>query len=200
MRWRELMNARSRGRRQHQPTRRGVRWRPTGRRRRERSAMTARQRTGRGLIRRSQHRERNRTGYRAPRAERCRGTQPRRHVGRTRNQPSPGPYEGGSRMRRRLESAMIWPWRPSLVGRSAVNLPEHADNPVHTVEGGLAAGYDGAVVAGTTVFAYLTRPVAARGDERGSWVVATRSGSVGPCWPTSESWWPAGRRGRGVGR
>ena len=44
---------------------------------------------------------------------------------------------------------------------AAVNLPEHADNPVHTVEGGLAAGYDGAVVAGTTVFAYLTRPVAA---------------------------------------
>ncbi len=43
---------------------------------------------------------------------------------------------------------------------AAVNLPEHADNPVHTLEGGLAAGYDGAVVAGTTVFAYLTRPVA----------------------------------------
>lgn len=42
----------------------------------------------------------------------------------------------------------------------AVNLPEHADNPVHTVEGGVAAGYDGAVVAGTTIFAYLTRPVA----------------------------------------
>ncbi|MEM9466730.1 MAG: hypothetical protein AAGA90_15260 [Actinomycetota bacterium] len=42
----------------------------------------------------------------------------------------------------------------------AVNLAEHADNPVHTVEGGIAAGYDGAVVAGTTVFAYLTRPVA----------------------------------------
>ena len=44
---------------------------------------------------------------------------------------------------------------------AAVNLPEHADNPVHTVEGGLAAGYAGAVVAGTTVFAYLTRPVSA---------------------------------------
>lgn len=43
---------------------------------------------------------------------------------------------------------------------AAVNLAEHADNPVHTVEGGLAAGYDGAVVAGTTIFAYLTRPVA----------------------------------------
>lgn len=43
---------------------------------------------------------------------------------------------------------------------AAVNLPEHADNPVHTLEGGLAAGYGGAVVAGTTVFSYLTRPVA----------------------------------------
>lgn len=42
----------------------------------------------------------------------------------------------------------------------AVNLPEHADNPVHTVEGARAAGYDGAVVAGTTVYAYMTRPAA----------------------------------------
>lgn len=51
----------------------------------------------------------------------------------------------------------------------AVNLPEHADNPVHTPEGGRAAGYDGAVVAGTTVFAYLTRPVAERWGR--DWVV-----------------------------
>jgi hypothetical protein len=43
----------------------------------------------------------------------------------------------------------------------AVNLPEHADNPVHTDAGGRAAGYDAAVVAGTTVYAYLTRPAAA---------------------------------------
>lgn len=43
---------------------------------------------------------------------------------------------------------------------AAVNLPEHANNPVHTHEGGLAAGYNGAIVAGTTVFSYLTRPVA----------------------------------------
>ena len=42
----------------------------------------------------------------------------------------------------------------------AVNLAEHADNPVHTLEGGLAAGYAGAVVAGTTVYAYLSRPAA----------------------------------------
>ena len=41
----------------------------------------------------------------------------------------------------------------------AVNLPEHADNPVHTHAGGLAAGFEGALVAGTTVYAYLTRPV-----------------------------------------
>lgn len=43
----------------------------------------------------------------------------------------------------------------------AVNLAEHADNPVHTEKGGRAAGYGGAVVAGTTVYAYLTRPAAA---------------------------------------
>ncbi|MEM7143272.1 MAG: hypothetical protein AAF548_19805 [Actinomycetota bacterium] len=48
----------------------------------------------------------------------------------------------------------------------AVNLAEHADNPVHTDSGGRAAGYDGAVVAGTTVYAYLTRPAAqAWGEE-----------------------------------
>ena len=43
---------------------------------------------------------------------------------------------------------------------NAVNLLEHSDNPVHTLEGGLAAGYAGAVVAGTTIYAYATRPVA----------------------------------------
>ncbi|MEQ8842758.1 MAG: hypothetical protein RIB98_17395 [Acidimicrobiales bacterium] len=40
----------------------------------------------------------------------------------------------------------------------AVNLAEHADNPVHTHAGGVAAGYPGAVVAGTTIYGYLTRP------------------------------------------
>lgn len=44
---------------------------------------------------------------------------------------------------------------------NAINLAEHSDNPVHTVEGGRAAGFAGAVVAGTTIAAYLTRPVAA---------------------------------------
>lgn len=51
-------------------------------------------------------------------------------------------------------SMLLRPWSVR-----AVNLDEHADNPVHTREGGLAAGYTGAVVAGTTVYAYLTRPV-----------------------------------------
>jgi acyl dehydratase len=41
----------------------------------------------------------------------------------------------------------------------ARNLPEHAANPIHTDAGGRAAGFDGALVAGVTVYAYLTRPV-----------------------------------------
>ena len=41
----------------------------------------------------------------------------------------------------------------------AVNLPEHADNPVHTDAGARAAGFRSALVAGTTVHAYLTRPI-----------------------------------------
>ena len=40
----------------------------------------------------------------------------------------------------------------------ARNLPEHAANPIHTDAGGRAAGFDGALVAGVTVYAYLTRP------------------------------------------
>ncbi len=38
----------------------------------------------------------------------------------------------------------------------AVNLAEHADNPVHTDAGAKAAGFDAALVAGTTIYAYLT--------------------------------------------
>jgi acyl dehydratase len=49
----------------------------------------------------------------------------------------------------------LLPW--STVAR---NLPEHADNPVHTDEGARAAGFDAAIVAGTTVHAYLTHPAA----------------------------------------
>ena len=41
----------------------------------------------------------------------------------------------------------------------AKNLPEHARNPIHTDEGGRAAGFDGALVAGVTIYAYLTNPV-----------------------------------------
>lgn len=59
--------------------------------------------------------------------------------------------------------AALEPW-----SIDAVNLAEHADNPVHTDAGGRAAGYAGAVVAGTTVYAYLTRPVAAAWGE--DWV------------------------------
>jgi hypothetical protein len=46
------------------------------------------------------------------------------------------------------------PW--SVVAR---NLSEHADNPIHTDEGARSAGFGAALVAGTTVHAYLTRPV-----------------------------------------
>ena len=43
----------------------------------------------------------------------------------------------------------------------AVNLPEHAGNAIHTDEGARAAGFDAALIAGVTVYAYLTHPVAA---------------------------------------
>lgn len=38
----------------------------------------------------------------------------------------------------------------------AANLPEHADNPIHTDAGAIAAGFPGALVAGVTVYAYLS--------------------------------------------
>lgn len=41
---------------------------------------------------------------------------------------------------------------------TAVNLAEHADNPVHTDVGARAAGFEAALVAGTTTHAYLTHP------------------------------------------
>ena len=41
---------------------------------------------------------------------------------------------------------------------TAVNLPDHADNIIHTDEGARAAGFDYALVAGTTVYAYMTHP------------------------------------------
>ncbi|NNE73457.1 MAG: hypothetical protein HKN26_07330, partial [Acidimicrobiales bacterium] len=48
----------------------------------------------------------------------------------------------------------------------AINLPEHADNVVHTDAGAIAAGYPRALVAGTTVYAYLSHvPAAGWGAE-----------------------------------
>ncbi len=44
---------------------------------------------------------------------------------------------------------------------TALNLAEHADNPIHTDAGAQAAGYPAAIVAGTTVFALMTHPPAA---------------------------------------
>lgn len=43
----------------------------------------------------------------------------------------------------------------------AINMAEHRDNAIHTDEGAAAAGYPKALVAGTTVYAYLTHPAAA---------------------------------------
>ena len=48
---------------------------------------------------------------------------------------------------------------PTTWSVQARNLPEHARNPIHTDAGSRAAGFDGAMVAGVTVYAYLTRPV-----------------------------------------
>lgn len=48
----------------------------------------------------------------------------------------------------------LQPW-----STAAVNLPDHADNPIHTDAGARAAGFERALVAGTTVYAYLTHPV-----------------------------------------
>ncbi|MEM7094592.1 MAG: hypothetical protein AAF567_16430 [Actinomycetota bacterium] len=39
---------------------------------------------------------------------------------------------------------------------TAINLPDHADNLIHTDAGARAAGFEAALVAGTTVYAYLT--------------------------------------------
>lgn len=43
----------------------------------------------------------------------------------------------------------------------AKNLGEHASNPIHTDEGAAAAGFPSALVAGVTVYAYLTHPIVA---------------------------------------
>ncbi len=47
---------------------------------------------------------------------------------------------------------------------AAVNLAEHADNVIHTDAGARAAGFPSALVAGVTVYAYMTHvPAAAWG-------------------------------------
>lgn len=43
---------------------------------------------------------------------------------------------------------------------TAINLPDHADNVIHTDAGARAAGFPGALVAGTTIYAYMTHPPA----------------------------------------
>jgi len=48
----------------------------------------------------------------------------------------------------------------------AINLPEHGDNPIHTDAGARAAGFEAAIVAGTTIYAYMTRPPVAAWGER----------------------------------
>ncbi len=50
---------------------------------------------------------------------------------------------------------------PQSWSTRAVNLPEHADNPVHTDAGARLAGFPRALVAGVTTYAVMTRPVVA---------------------------------------
>jgi acyl dehydratase len=42
---------------------------------------------------------------------------------------------------------------------AARNLPEHAGNAIHTDAGAIAAGFESALVAGVTTYAYLTHPL-----------------------------------------
>jgi hypothetical protein len=53
-----------------------------------------------------------------------------------------------------VETANPLPW--SIVAR---NLPDHARNPIHTDAGARAAGFDRALVAGVTSYAYCCHPV-----------------------------------------
>jgi len=52
--------------------------------------------------------------------------------------------------------SQLTPW-----STTAINLPDHADNLIHTDAGAKAAGFDSALVAGTTVYAYMTHPAVA---------------------------------------
>jgi len=68
-----------------------------------------------------------------------------------------------------MTSTQLHPWSVT-----AVNLPEHADNPIHTDAGARAAGFSGALVAGVTTYAAMTHlPVTAWGRD---WI--TRGGAV----------------------
>ena len=59
------------------------------------------------------------------------------------------------------DAATLQPWSVA-----AVNLPEHADNPIHTDAGARAAGFDAALVAGVTTYAAMTHlPAVAWGRE-----------------------------------
>jgi len=48
---------------------------------------------------------------------------------------------------------------PSSWTVTAANLPEHADNAIHTDAGARAQGFTSALVAGVTTYAYLTHPL-----------------------------------------
>lgn len=51
---------------------------------------------------------------------------------------------------------------PKTWSITARNLPEHANNPIHTDVGAQAAGFDRALVAGVTSYAYCLHPVLER--------------------------------------
>lgn len=53
--------------------------------------------------------------------------------------------------------------RPVAWSVTAVNLPEHARNPIHTDEGARAAGFPRALVAGVSTYAYLVHPLVVAG-------------------------------------
>jgi len=59
---------------------------------------------------------------------------------------------------------------PSTWVVRALNLPEHAINPIHTDAGAQAAGFERALVAGVTTYAYLTHPPAVAWGEE--WLAA----------------------------
>jgi len=50
------------------------------------------------------------------------------------------------------------PQTPRPWSTVAINLPDHADNIIHTDAGAQAAGFERALVAGTTIYAYMTHP------------------------------------------